>query len=291
MVSFALFLPAATTNAAGQVNSSTIEEAKVFLENYVAYSHSQSPQFYELYSDRAVIRARIEGQNTASSFQGRAYKKWVRELVESQSTALDASIFQDVTLERRGGRLLIRAKRYSMNRCYWDNNYYVGIEREGVQYRIVEEVVTMQPQAHCEVAAIGTAAMNVNSSVSMGMGDPNARQMFNVDMATRVQTPMMMSVPPATLPTPPASITTPVQRPLPPYRIAGTASPQQQLTAEEQVAMALKIAQQLMSKSGGGLNAVQSSAPNTATVQPVAVQVREGRPSADTSNSLRVTPQ
>ena len=52
-------------------------------------------------------------------------------------------------MEQRGNRLLIRAKRYSTTRCYWDPTYQVGIEREGSWYRIVDERLTTNPTAHC----------------------------------------------------------------------------------------------------------------------------------------------
>ncbi len=124
-------------------------ESSAFLEGYRAASEAQSADFYDLYSDRAVVHARIQNHEQGIAFQGRAFKAWGRQLLKEGRAALDGSIFRDATVEQRGSRLLIRAKRYSTTRCYWDPTYQVGIEREGPSYRIVDERLTTNPTAHC----------------------------------------------------------------------------------------------------------------------------------------------
>jgi hypothetical protein len=131
------------------VRSMEIVESGAFLEAYRAASEAQSADFYDLYSDRAVIRIRTPDPDRGVAFQGRAFKAWGRQLLEEGRTGLDGSIFRDATVEQRGGRLLIRAKRYSTTRCYWDLSYQVGIEREGLSYRIVDERLTANPAARC----------------------------------------------------------------------------------------------------------------------------------------------
>ena len=144
-----LALQSLPVSAAEPVKSVDIVEASAFLEGYRAASEAQSPDFYDLYSDRAVIHARIQDHDQGIAFQGRAFKAWGRQLLKERRTGLDGSIFRDVTVEQRGSRLLIRAKRYSTTRCYWDLSYRVGIEREGLSYRIVDERLTTNPYAHC----------------------------------------------------------------------------------------------------------------------------------------------
>ena len=136
-------------SAAEPVRSVDIVESSAFLEGYRAASEAQSADFYDLYSDRAIIHARIHDQSQGIAFQGRAFKAWGRQLLMEGRAALDGSIFRDATVEQRGSRLLIRAKRYSTTRCYWDPTYRVGIEREGLSYRIVDERLTTNPTAHC----------------------------------------------------------------------------------------------------------------------------------------------
>lgn len=136
-------------SAAEPVRSVDIVESSAFLEGYRAASEAQSADFYDLYSDRATIHARIHDHEQGIAFQGRAFKAWGRQLLMEGRAALDGSIFRDATVEQRGSRLLIRAKRYSTTRCYWDPTYRVGIEREGLSYRIVDERLTTNPTAHC----------------------------------------------------------------------------------------------------------------------------------------------
>lgn len=140
---------AAAAPAAEAVRSVDIVESSAFLEGYRFASEAQSADFYDLYSERAVIHARIQDQSQGIAFQGRAFKAWGRQLLKEGRAALDGSIFRDATVEQRGSRLLIRAKRYSTTRCYWDPTYQVGIEREGPSYRIVDERLTTNPTAHC----------------------------------------------------------------------------------------------------------------------------------------------
>jgi len=150
-------------SGAEPVRSVEIVESGAFLEGYRAASEAQSVDFYDLYSDRAVIHIRTQDQDRGIAFQGRAFKAWGRQLLKEGRTGLDASIFRDATVEQRGNRLLIRAKRYSATRCYWDLTYQVGIEREGLSYRIVDERLTTNPGARCGPERIAT---NVSGSMT-----------------------------------------------------------------------------------------------------------------------------
>jgi hypothetical protein len=148
-VAAVIALQSIRASGAEPVRSVEIVESGAFLEGYRAASEAQSVDFYDLYSDRAVIHIRIQDQDRGIAFQGRAFKAWGRQLLKEGRTGLDASIFRDATVEQRGNRLLIRAKRYSATRCYWDLTYQVGIEREGLSYRIVDERLTTYPAARC----------------------------------------------------------------------------------------------------------------------------------------------
>ena len=136
-------------SATEPVRSVDIVESSAFLEGYRAASEAQSADFYDHYSDRAIVHARIQDHDQGIAFQGRAFKAWGRQLLKEGRAGPDGSIFRDATVEQRGSRLLIRAKRYSTTRCYWDPTYQVGIEREGSSYRIVDERLTTNPVAHC----------------------------------------------------------------------------------------------------------------------------------------------
>ena len=145
-------LPPFAASATEPVRSVDIVEASAFLEGYRAASEAHSVDFYDLYSDRAVVHVRIQDHERGVAFQGRAFKAWGRQLLTEGRSAPDSSIFHEATVEQRGTRLLIRAKRYSTAKCYWDLSYQVGIEREGTSFRIVDERLTTQPTASCRSA-------------------------------------------------------------------------------------------------------------------------------------------
>ena len=147
----------ASTWAAQPVRSVDLVEASAFLERYREANSAQSTDFYDLYSDRAVVHARVQDRERGIAFQGRPFKAWGHQLLEEGKTALDGSIFGEATVEQRGNRLIIRAKRYSTRRCYRDSTYQVAIEREGTAYRIVDEYLTTNPAAQCgsTVSAVG----------------------------------------------------------------------------------------------------------------------------------------
>ena len=174
-------LPLLRAAASEPVRSMEIIESSAFLEGYRAASTAQSADFYDLYSDRAVIHVRVQDHEQGMAFQGRAYKAWGREQLRQGRTGLDGSIFHEPTVEQRGGRLLIRAKRYSTTRCYWDVNYQVGIEREGSAYRIVDERLTTQPNAHCSGEHASGASPNI-AMLSWSELSP-ARSIDNVRVA------------------------------------------------------------------------------------------------------------
>lgn len=159
-------------SAGEPVDSVAIVEARAFLDEYQTASEAASPLFYDLYSDRALIHARIEGQDQGLVFQGRAYKQWGRDLAASHRASPDASEFREATVETRGGRLVIRAERFSVTRCFWDLHYVVGIERERASYRIVDEHLTTNPAGVCTPgrSASGPMASPFAASVAADAG-------------------------------------------------------------------------------------------------------------------------
>jgi hypothetical protein len=156
-------LPPFAASAAEPVRSVDVIEASAFLEGYRLASEAHNVDFYDLYSDRAVVHVRIQGHERGVAFQGRAFKAWGRQLLTEGRSAPDSSLFHEATVEQRGTRLLIRAKRYSTGKCYWDLSYQVGIEREGTSFRIVDERLTTQPTASCRATS---GEINVSGSTA-----------------------------------------------------------------------------------------------------------------------------
>lgn len=223
-----LFLGLISLGAHGaeQVDSMSIEAAKRFLHQYAELSYLQRLQFVELYSDRAVVRVHAQGQPTGQRILGRLYKQWLGERLRARVVELDASQFNDVRLERRGSRLVIRANRYAANRCYWDSNYLLGLEREGGRWLVVDEAITTQPQAQCSQA--GWAATAAASTT------PNLAPRVNMHAAASAPAPWTAPLREFTFPSSPA-----------PLSVANEPSSAQMALLRQRAAEALAIAQQL----------------------------------------------
>jgi hypothetical protein len=245
-------LEALPVSAAEPVRSVDIVESSAFLEGYRAASEAQSAEFYELYSDRAVIHVRIPDHDQGIAFQGRAFKAWGRQLLAAGRAGPDGSVFRDATVEQRGNRLLIRANRYSSTRCYWDSGYQVGIQREGSTYRIVDERLMMSPTTHCPG---GRATADASS-------------------------PMIVPPPEFSLAPAPASVSL-----LDPPRTLGW----HPLSQEELSEKAMQLAQQMLATRAAP-SPPNSAAPRPVMAReggpPVASRGR-----GDASGDLRVTPQ
>jgi hypothetical protein len=253
-------LEALPGSAAEPVRSVDIVESSAFLEGYRAASEAQSAEFYELYSDRAVIHARIPDHDQGIAFQGRAFKAWGRQLLAEGRAGPDGSVFRDATVEQRGNRLLIRAKRYSTTRCYWDSGYRMGIEREGSTYRIVDERLTMSPTTHCPEG-------RTTADVSRGMAAPSRE----VSLAPSPASVRLLDSP-STLGWHP-------------------------LSQEELRDRAMQLAQQMLATHAAPSSPNSAIPRSWAGAAPQAVMAREGDPPvasrgrADASSDLRITPR
>jgi hypothetical protein len=254
-----MVLEALSVSAAEPVRSVDIVESSAFLEGYRAASEAQSADFYELYSDRAVVHVRIPDHDQGIAFQGRAFKAWGRQLLAEGRAGPDGSVFRDATVEQRGNRLLIRAKRYSSTRCYWDSGYQVGIEREGPTYRIVDERLTMSPTTHCPGG-------RTTADGSRGMTSPSPE--FGLAPAPASE---RLLDPPSTLGWHP-------------------------LSQEELGERAMQLAQQMVAARAASSSPNHAISPSWAAAAPQLVMAREGdspvasRGRVDASSDLRVTP-
>lgn len=257
---FLLVAPRLAGAASEDVRSLEIVESSAFLEGYRVASEAQSADFYDFYSDRAVIHVRIQDQAQGIAFSGRAFKAWGRELLKAGRPTPDGSIFRDPTVEQRGSRLVIRAKRYSTLKCYWDLGYQVGIEREGSAYRIVDERLSTQPEAHCESARTAAQVSSKPARFSLQ------------EYGTLAPSSGAHALEPA------------------------DAAPWRPLSQQELADKALKLAQQMAAARASQSSAGAASLPAAGALPLSGAALRNGTSSAPTprsssSSDLRVTPE
>ncbi|MEO8249865.1 MAG: hypothetical protein ABI589_10885 [Burkholderiales bacterium] len=128
-------------------------EARAFLRDYVGLTATSDVAVVSLYRDDARLQISAMAANQevrTAAVSGRNWKRQLRAGWYDASSQLEASSFRDVAIARQGDRVVIRAKRYSQTRCYWDPNYLVSIEpNAGGVFEIVEERITFQHSSRC----------------------------------------------------------------------------------------------------------------------------------------------
>jgi len=123
-------LPPFAASAAEPVRSVDIVEASAFLEGYRGASEAHSPDFYDLYSDRAVVHVRIQDRERGIAFQGRAFKAWGASCSQKADRPLTVRSFMRRP-SSSGGPASHSGQAVLHGQVLLDLSYQVGIEREG----------------------------------------------------------------------------------------------------------------------------------------------------------------
>ena len=139
--------------SASEAASDAAQEARIYLLRYVGLTSTADVAAVDLYRDDAHVRiaTMVDGRETrASVVDGKRWKQQLRAGWFDGSTRLEASSFEGASVTTEGNRLLIRARRYSHTRCYWDNSYAVAIEPDRAgQLHIVEERINFERSTLC----------------------------------------------------------------------------------------------------------------------------------------------
>lgn len=291
-----LLSPWSPVFAGVQENAVAIEQVKSLLSRYATQSHTQNPALYDLYSNRAVITARVEGLARPQTLVGLDLKQRMRGAVARRDRTMDASIFTDVVMERRGGRLIIQAKRYATNRCYWDSHFRLGLEQEGGHYRIVEESSYSNPQAHCGLATAQAGPSRATSSslaapawpyappaIPLGLLDPRPTQPAP---ALASGNPLLLNAIPTQLggtnTPPPLNLPSPA---IPPPPLPSNLSPEQQMLVY------MELAKRIAAQSSQPQDPSQGTPiPRNSAGAPASLQNGTPRIASQPDNGLPVTP-
>lgn len=143
----------AAASAQPTAGADAVAQARQFLLRYASLTDTSNVAALDLYRDDARIHVasyRRERETQAGSTGGADWKRLLRTGWANGTTRLEASRFQDATVERDSDRLVIHARRYSQTGCYWDNGYRVTIAPSATgQYQIVEERLSFQRGSSC----------------------------------------------------------------------------------------------------------------------------------------------
>lgn len=143
--------------ASGAVADPSLDrEARDFLARYIALGEAFDPAVAELYADDALVKAYRRypfGLERAMEMSGVAWKELIRTAMPWAKAQNDRSDFRVPEFQVDGGRVKIKANRYSFRKCYLDTGYYMILARQpDGSLRIVEEYTETQPQSDCRPA-------------------------------------------------------------------------------------------------------------------------------------------
>ncbi len=114
-----------------------------FFEEYQRLWHSFDQSVVNLYSDDARIigKRKLEnGLEQTLEYSGIKFKESVVDTMGIVKRRGDISQFSEIKIELDEGSAKISAKRYSVIKCFFDNNYYMVVERQASgNFLIIEE--------------------------------------------------------------------------------------------------------------------------------------------------------
>ena len=137
----------------GSADSTDTKAIRAFFAKYVELGEAYDEKIADLYSDNAAIRTYRRyphGLERAMELSGSQWKALLVKAMPLAKAQADKSTYSDVEVSITGSKAKIKAKRYSVRKCYTDTGYFMVIERRSNgEYLIVEEYSETQPQSNC----------------------------------------------------------------------------------------------------------------------------------------------
>jgi len=156
------------------------KEFELFFKKYQDLSDAYDKAVLELYDLRAIVSAtRImsDGSVSSMSFEFENYKELVLIAWDAGEKANDRSAFSDIRIELIGEKGRITARRYSMSKCYSDEDYFMVVHRnDSGELKILEEHTTAPQISRCPnqddlVATIEAYAKFMNEQTPIEVDD------------------------------------------------------------------------------------------------------------------------
>ena len=124
------------------------DRARTFFARFVQISHAFDPAVADLYADEGRIvsvRRYSDGMERKFEMNGAEYKSLIREAMPIAKARGDISTYTDVSYQRDGTRVGIRAIRYSVHKQY-SSPYFLLVEPDASgQWLIYEERSITRP--------------------------------------------------------------------------------------------------------------------------------------------------
>lgn len=136
------------TACASGSQSSAVQDAKTFFENYQSLGTSYDPSVADTYCDKASIRyTRItpDGQQRLIEMSGTQWKGVIRSALPVSKARGDYSTYSNVSYTPEGENVRITATRYSVLKDYSSPSSWLVGECDGRDWTILEEVGETRP--------------------------------------------------------------------------------------------------------------------------------------------------
>jgi hypothetical protein len=141
------------TLPAAVLDKESVEAAKHFLTSYLTYANTGNIELLRLYSDTATIKVTVttlDGTTKTSDFVGQQWKQVLRESWYKGKPAVEPLELRNVAVKGEAENLEVSAQRYTLDRCYWDNNYNMTIAKDGAgQFHIIKETLYIDHKNQC----------------------------------------------------------------------------------------------------------------------------------------------
>ena len=155
-----------TPNAA-TLDQQTVEDARMFLANYLELNNTQNISLLPLYADDAAINVTVvtlDREVRTLELSGRKWKQLLRETWYNGQPSAEPMQLHDIKIKPMNSDTLeITAHRYALARCYWDNRYRLVIAKTSAMYHIIAETLRIDHQNQCEPP--GTTIINQEISI------------------------------------------------------------------------------------------------------------------------------
>jgi hypothetical protein len=148
-----LLMVASLVAVSVSADSTDTKVARAFFAKYVELGDAYDEKVATLYADNAAIRTYRRyphGLERAMELSGTQWKTLIVKAMPVAKAQADKSTYSDIEISTTGSKVKIKAKRYSVRKCYTDTGYFMVIERQtNGEYLIVEEYFETQPQSNC----------------------------------------------------------------------------------------------------------------------------------------------
>lgn len=158
-----------------------------FFKRYESLSNAFDPTVADMYSDDAnlhTLRKLPDGTEQTFKMDGAKWKELVKDTMEISQKRGDKNEFSDITVTLDGDVAKIKATRYSIIKCFTDNQYYMRVKKQsdGV-LRIIEEFAETTLKSSCKTVKEEDLELFLKGVVKVA----NKQFPVMVDAETRVE--------------------------------------------------------------------------------------------------------